>query len=176
MTLAIVLIVASVFALVLILIVSVSRTLQLSSKGASLQPIDVEAFRNLVDPAQDAYLRRRLPPTEFRAVRRERLRAVAAYVRAAGANAALLVHIGQNALASNDPHTAEAARQVVNDALLVRRNATLVLMKIYVVLTWPNSGFFAAPVLHGYEQMSGAAMLLGRLSNPTVPVRPSAHW
>lgn len=177
MSLAIVLIVAAVLALVLILTVSVSRTLQVSSKGASgLQPIDVEAFRNLVDPTEDEYLRRRLLPAEFRAVRRERLRAVAAYVRVAGANAAALVQIGQNALVSTDAQTVEAARQLVNDALLLRRNATLVLMKIYVLLAWPNSGLLATPVLRGYERMSGAAMLLGRLQHPSVPVRPAAHW
>jgi hypothetical protein len=177
MSLAIVLIVASVLALVLILTVSVSRTLQASSKGASgLQPIDVEAFRNLVDPTEDEYLRRCLLPAEFRAVRRERLRAVAAYVRVAGANAATLVYIGQNALASSDTQTVEAARQLVNDALMLRRNATLVLMKIYILLAWPNSGLIATPILHGYERMSGTAMLLGRLQHPSVPVRPAAHW
>jgi len=177
MTLAIFLIVASAIALASILGVTVSRTLASAKGGVNeLQPIDVEAFRNLVDPAEDEYLRRRLPAAEFRVVRRERLRAVAAYVRAAGTNAAMLVHIGQRAVASSDAQTAEAARRLVNDALLVRRNATLVLMKIYVVLAWPNSGLFAAPILAGYEQMSGAAMLLGRLQHPSVPVRTSAHW
>jgi hypothetical protein len=177
MSLAIVLIVTSALALVLILTVSLSRTLQVSSKsGTSLQPIDIEAFRNLVDPMEDEYLRRRLLPTEFRTVRRERLRAVAAYVRVAGTNAAILIHMGQNAVVSTDPQTAEAARQLVNNALLLRRNATLVLMKIYILLAWPNSGLLAEPILHGYEQMSGAAMLLGRLQHPSVPVRPAARW
>ena len=176
MILAIFLIVASALALVLILTLSLSRSLQVSSNGpTALQPIDVEAFRNLVDPTEDEYLRRRLLPAEFRTVRRERLRAVAAYVRTVATNAALLVHIGQNALASTDTQTAQAARQLVNEALLLRRNATLVLMKIYVLLAWPNSGLLAAPILHGYEQMSGAAMLLGRLQNPAIPVRP-ARW
>lgn len=177
MSLAFVLIIASALALVLILTATVSRSLQVSPKaGTALQPIDVEAFRNLVDPTEDEYLRRRLLPTEFRAVRRQRLRAVAAYVRAAGTNAAILVHIGQNALASADAQTVEAARQLVNDALLLRRNATLVLMKIYLLQAWPNSGLLATPILHGYEHMSGSAMLLGRLQHPSIPLRPAAHW
>jgi hypothetical protein len=79
-------------------------------------------------------------------------------------------------LASSDTQTVEAARQLVNDALMLRRNATLVLMKIYILLAWPNSGLIATPILHGYERMSGAAMLLGRLQHPSVPVRPAAHW
>lgn len=179
MTLALVFVIASVLALVLILRITVSRSLQISAEGSlngQIQPIDVEAFRNLVDPREDEYLRRRLHATEFRMVRRERLRAVAAYVKVAGRNAAVLVRIGQNSLSSGDIRTAEAARQLVDDALLLRRNATIALLKIYVLLAWPNSGLFAAPILHGYEQMSGAAMLLGRMQNPASPVRTSATW
>jgi hypothetical protein len=136
--------------------------------------VDIEAFRNLVDPAEEEYLRRRLPAAEFRAVRRERLRATAAYVQVAGRNATVLVRMGQTALAANDPGTAEAARQVVDQALLLRRNATFALLRIYAALAWPNSGLAVSPILHSYERMSGSAMLLGRLQNPAVPLRISA--
>jgi len=179
MILALVLVIAAVLAFCLILGVTVSRALQLSP-GAALQaeihPIDIEAFRNLVNPAEDEYLRRRLPSSEFRAVRRERLLAMAAYIREASRNAAFLVRIGQAALAAHDMRTAEAARQLVDNALLLRRNATFALLRIYIVLAWPNSGLFATPILQGYERMSGSAMLLGRLQNPAAPVRISATW
>ena len=94
MTLAIILVIVAAVALVLILGVGVSGRLQLSRKGdftGQIQPIDVAAFRNLVDPAEHDYLRRRLPPSEFRVVQRKRLRATAAYVLVAGRNAAVLV-------------------------------------------------------------------------------------
>jgi hypothetical protein len=178
MNLAIVLVIAAAIALVVILRMTISRSLQIPS-GANLatqiQPIDIEAFRNLVDPAEDAYLRRRLPPSEFRNVRRERLRAMAAYTRTSAKNAAVLIRIAQGALSTNDAPTAEAARRLVNDALLLRRNATFALLKIHVVLAWPTSGTSAAPVLHGYEQMNGSAMLLGRLQNPAAPLRIAAR-
>lgn len=176
MTLAIVLVIAAALALILILSLSFSKGLQ-ASKGdivSQLQPIDVEAFRNLVNPSEGDYLRRRLPPAEFRRVQRERLLAMAAYVRLANHNAALLVHLGQGALAVNDARTAEAARELVDNALLLRRNATFAMVKIYAALVWPRSAFAAAPVLLGYEQLSGSAMLLGRLQNPATPVRLSA--
>jgi hypothetical protein len=99
---------------------------------------------------------------------------MAAYVQVAGRNATLLVRIGQSALTANDPHTVEAAHQLVDQALLMRRNATFALLKIYVALAWPNSGFAAKPIVLGYQQLSGSAMLLGRLQNPAVPVRISA--
>jgi hypothetical protein len=177
MTLAIILVIAAALALIFILGVTVSRSLQVCS-GAGLatqiQPIDVQAFRNLVDPVEDDYLRRRLPAAEFRLVRRERLRAMAAYVRIAGRNAAVLVRMGQGALAASDAHTAEAARQLVDNALLLRRNAAFALLRIYVALAWPNSGPAAESILYGYERLNSSAMLLGRLQNPAAPVRISA--
>jgi hypothetical protein len=176
MTLAIVLVIAAVLSLVVILGVAVWRSVQISaatSLAGQIRPLDVEAFRNLADPGEDAYLRRRLPVAEFRRVRRARLRALAAYVQMAGKNAAVLVRMGQKALASSDAATAEAARELVNQALLLRRNAALALLRIYVAMAWPNSNLAAGPILDGYTQLSVAAMLLGRLQNPAVPVRIS---
>ena len=177
MTLAVILVVAAALALVLIFGVTVSRSLQISagtSLAGRIQPIDVDAFRNLIDPAEDEYLRRRLPASEFRLVRRQRLRAVAIYVQMAARNAAALVLMGQGALTSGDPETVEAARRLVDNALLLRRNAAVALLRIYVAMAWPNLGLPAAHILHGYLQMNGSAMLLGRLQNPGTPLRISA--
>jgi hypothetical protein len=178
MTIAIILVVAAALALIFILSITAARTLQISAGTAlaQIQPIDVEAFRNLVDPVEDDYLRRCLPALQFRMVRRERLRAMAAYIQAASRNAAVLVRMGQAALAAGDAPTAEAARRLVDNALLLRRNAAFALLKIYIALAWPSSGLAAAPVLRRYEQLSGAAMLLGRLQNPAAPVRISGSF
>jgi hypothetical protein len=174
MNLAIVLVIVAVLALAVILSVAVSRSLQSRNRAVlsgTIRPIDVEAFRNLINPAEDDYLRRRLPPGQFRRVRRERLLAMAAYVGVAANNATVLVRVGQTALAGGDPRVAEAAHKLVNDALLLRRNATVALARIYLAVAWPNSGLAAVRVADRYEQLSGAAMLLGRLQNPAVPVR-----
>jgi len=178
MTIATLLVVVAALALLFLLSIPVSRSLQASaSRGlaAQIQPLDVEAFRNLVDPAEDEFLRRRLKPADFRMVRRRRLLAMAVYVRTAGKNAAVLVSIGQAAFA-NDAQTAEAAHRLVDNALLLRRNAAFALVRIYFALAWPGTGLAAAPVLQGYEQLNGAAMLLGRLQNPAKPVRISATY
>lgn len=175
MTLAIVLVIAAVLGLVIIVGLTIKRSLQISgSDRREIQPIDIHAFRILVDPTETDYLRRRLPAAQFRRVQRERLRATAAYIQVAGRNAALLAVMGQAALTAGDSRTAEAARQLVDNALLLRRNALYALFRIHVALGWPSSGLAAAPVLRGYEQLSSCAMLLGRLQNPAVPVRISA--
>lgn len=178
MILAIILVVAAVVALGIILRLAVTRSLQTRENTglATIRPIDIKAFRNLINPAEDEYLRWRLPPAQFRVVRRERLRAMAAYVHVAARNAALLVSVGEAALAGGDLRVAGAAQQLVNDALLLRRNTTVALARIYLAIAWPNSGFAAVRVVDRYEQLSGTAMLLGRLQNPTVPVRLSARF
>jgi hypothetical protein len=175
MTVAIVLVLAAVVALAFIFGITISGSRQLSkgAPGTQLQPIDLAAFRNLVNPAEDEYLRRHLPAAEFRTVQRKRLRATAAYIHAASGNATMLIRIAQTALASGEPHTIEAARQLVDTALLLRRNATFALLRIYVALPWPSSGLAATPILDGYERLTGSAMLLGRLQNPAAPVRIS---
>ena len=179
MTLAIILVIAAVLSLVLVLRVARSWSLQVSedhSLAEQIRPIDVASFRNLVDPAEDAYLRRRLPAAEFRVVRRERLHAMAAYVQTARRNAAVLAQMGQKALSASDAHTAEAAQKLLDDAVLLRSNATVALFRIRVALAWSNSNLAATPVLQSYEQLNGSAMLLGRLQNPAAPVRIAANW
>jgi hypothetical protein len=177
MNLAIIIVIAAVLALATILRVAVTQSLQArrsTNLAVSIRPIDIDAFRNLINPVEDEYLRRRLPPSQFRMVRRERLRAMAAYVEAAASNATVLVRVGENALSTRDARIAEAAQQLVSDALLLRRNATVSLARIYLALAWPNSEFAAVRVVDRYERLSGTAMLLGRLQNPAVPVRLSA--
>jgi hypothetical protein len=176
MNLAIIIVIAAVLALATILSVVVTQSLQArrsTNLVVAIRPIDIEAFRNLINPAEDDYLRRRLPPPQFRAVRRERLWAMAAYVHAAASNAAVLLRVGEAALASGDARIAGAAQQLMNEALLLRRNTTVALARIYLALAWPNSEFAAVRVVERYEHLSGAAMLLGRLQNPAVPVRLS---
>jgi hypothetical protein len=176
MNLAIVLVITAAVALGIILRLAVTRSLQAKASvglATTIRPIDIEAFRNLINPAEDDYLRRRLPPAQFRVVRRQRLYAMAAYVHVVAENAAVLVRLGQGAVASGDARISGAAQRVVNDALLLRRNTTVALVRIYLALAWPNSGFAAIRVVDRYEQLSGAAMLLGRLQNPAVPVRLS---
>lgn len=174
MSIGIILVFVAALALVVILRIAISRSLAVSVKAdlaGQIQPIDIEAFRNLVDPEENSFLRRRLSAGAFRAVQRERLHAMAAYLRIVGRNADILIRFSQSALNSSDPRTVEAARQLVDQALLLRRNVIFALARIYVALAWPTSALAAAPLVDRYERMSGSAMLLGRLQNPTAPVR-----
>jgi hypothetical protein len=175
------LIVAAVVTLASAAGLAVSRALRPASKAeleSQLEPIDVAAFRNLIDPAEDEYLRRHLSAAQFRVTQRARLRARAAYVRVVGRNAAVLIRMGQTALATSDARASndvrEAALRLVNEALLVRRNALFALLRILAGMAWPNRSTATAGILDRYERLSNSAMLLGRLRNPAVPVRVTA--
>lgn len=175
MTLAIVLVIAAALGLIFILGITVSRSLQVRGEDPlQIEPIDIEAFRNLVDPSETDYLRRRLPAAEYRMVQRKRLRGAVAYIQVVRRNAAVLILMGQAAVSAADASTAEAAQQLVDRALLLRQNATFALFRIYAALAWPNSGQTGAAILQGYERLNGSAMLLGRLQNPAVPLRIAA--
>jgi hypothetical protein len=178
MTLAYVLVITAALALGISLRLAITQSLRVRSSsnlGASIRPIDLQAFRNLANPAEGNYLRQHLPPAQFRLVRRERLRAMAAYIQIVAANADTLLQAGEAALASGDPRLAEASRQLVNDAVRLRRNASIALARIYLALAWPYSSFGALRVVDRYEQISTSAMLLGRLQNPAMPVRLSSN-
>lgn len=168
MTLVIILIVAAVLGLIFLIAVTLGARRE-SAGNNQLELIDLDAFRNLVDPSETAYLHSRLPAPEFRRVQRARLRAMASYVQAAGRNAVTLMRIGQSALAGEDAQTSQAAHELIGNALLLRRNATFALFRIYVALAWPKAGLAADPILHDYERVNGSAMLLGRLQNPASP-------
>jgi len=173
MTLAILLIIAAVLSLAVVVgVVSASRSLlRRGTLSSTIAPVDIEAFRNLMNPAEEEYLRRKLPAGEFRCVQRKRLLAAAAYVQAVGQNAALLVHIGQSATNSADAATSAAARQLVEDALLLRHNAAVAMLRIRLARVWPAAGLAVAPIADSYSRLSTSAMLLGRLQSPATAVR-----
>lgn len=78
------------------------------------RPVDIDAFRNLIDPAEEEFLRENLPAGEFRAVQRERLRAAVEYVSCAAHNAAILVRLGESARLNLDPKISEAGQQLLD--------------------------------------------------------------
>lgn len=171
MNLALLLVAAATISLTLILLVA--RSLLQFADATQIQPVDVEAFRNLTDPGESEYLRSRLSRAEFRQIQRMRLRAAAAYVQAAGRNAVLLIGIGELALNSENVEMVDAARKLIDEALLLRRNAGIALLAIYLRLIWPDTGFTATAILEGYQRLSGSAMLLSRLQNPAATLRMS---
>jgi len=130
-----------------------------------VRPVDLAAFRNLVDPDEESYLREHLPRGEFRAIRRERLRAGIDYVQCVVANAVLLLRVGEAARRSQDPEVAAAGQELVNSALRLRIYALLAQGKLYARILIPGLRISPARISDSYEHLAGMVSRLGRLQN-----------
>jgi hypothetical protein len=128
-----------------------------------IHPVDVDAFRNLIDPTQEDFLRMNLPAAEFRSIQRERLRAALDYISCAAQNAAILVRVGEAARRSPDASIAEAGEKLVDTAIRLRLYAFQARAKLYVAIAFPGARISASGLAENYERMTRLVFVLGRL-------------
>jgi hypothetical protein len=131
-----------------------------------VRAVDLEAFRNLTDPAEEQYLRDRLPPSEFRMIQRERLRAAIEYVGGVSHNAGVLLNLGQIARQNHDPLIAEAGRNLVDEALRLRIYSVLTISKLWIRLLFPDMDSQPSAIVDRYQHVTEGAIRLGRLQYP----------
>lgn len=133
--------------------------------AGKIRPVDVEAFRNLIDPAETEFLRSNLPPPEFRKVERQRLRAAVEYISCAAQNAKVLMRTGEAARHSPELAVAEAGEKLVNTAIRLRVYAFQVTAKLYLRMVFPGAQLAPVGLAENYERMTGLVLLLGRMEN-----------
>lgn len=115
--------------------------------------VDLDAFRLLLDPAEEEYLRTSLPPSEFRVYQKRRLTLALNSLHRVGSNAVMLIKLGQLAKAEANPSLAREADELIYGALRLRVN--LLLVQPYLGLKWLFPGWtvsvpaFALP----YEEL-----------------------
>ncbi len=131
-----------------------------------VRSVDLEAFRNLTDPAEEQYLRERLSPATFRAIQRERLRAALDYVGGVSHNAGVLLNLGQAARQNPDAQIAEAGRVLVDEALRLRLYSVLTISKLWFRFVFPDAAFQPSGIVDRYQHVSEGAVRLGRLQYP----------
>jgi hypothetical protein len=135
------------------------------------RPIDLEAFRNLVDPGEEDYLHANLSPSHFRAVQRERMRAALEYVGNAAHNAAFLLRMGEAATQSPDPRIAQAGSQLIDSALRLRAYALLSIAKLYVRMVLPEARLSYGRLADNYQHLSTLAGQLTLMQHPAQAAR-----
>jgi hypothetical protein len=169
MTFALTLVVVSALALLLLLWVAVGRRRQLSQPedpAQAILPVDIEAFRNLIDPAEEQFLRTHLSRGEFHAVQRRRLLATLDYVRRASHNATILLRMGEAARRDADLRIAQAGQHLVDNALRLRLFTLFSMMRLYVGIALPGTRVSAGRLVENYQQLSGLARQLAVIRNP----------
>jgi hypothetical protein len=126
-----------------------------------LRPVDVEAFRNLIDPAEEDFLRSRLPHAEFRKIQRERLGAAVAYITDAAHNAGIMVQLADAARHGPDPAAAQSAQKLLHEATQLRLYAYQALPRLYLAMAFPSRRTSPLRVAESYEQMTQRVVSLG---------------
>lgn len=135
--------------------------------------IDVGAFRNLISPEEENYLRRNLPAGEFKRIQRERMRAAVAYIQCALQNAAILLRLGEAAQRSAQPNLAAAGRKLVDTAIRLRLYAFFALLKLYLNIAFPGLHLSPLAVADRYERLTDAMARFTRLQQPGLVTRIS---
>lgn len=169
MTITVILLVVAVLALIFLIRVAKDQGTSLKvldNPTAHMRVVDIEAFRNLIDPAEREFLRERLRPRDFRRIQRERLRAAVEYIFGAAHNAGILLRVSEAASRSTDLATVVAADKLRNDARLLRLYALQASGKLCLAMIFPGASIHALHVAESYEQMTRKVVMLG-LRYPT---------
>jgi hypothetical protein len=147
---------------------------QLEDLAGRTRPVDLEAFRNLVDPREEDFLRANLLPRQFRSVQRERLRAAREYIWNSAHNAAFLLRLGEAATRSPDPRIAQAGKQLIQSALRLRAYSLLSCAKLYLRMVFPGARLSYGELADSYQHLSALASQLALIQHPTQAARLSA--
>lgn len=130
-----------------------------------IRPVDVAAFRNLVDSAEKQYLMTRLTKYEFRTVQRLRLRAALDYLARAKHNRSILLSLGKSARRDHNPKVSAAARDVVASARRLWINALLATCAIYAEIALPETQISMGQVAERYEDFTDRVVRLKQLQD-----------
>jgi hypothetical protein len=119
----------------------------------AIRALDIEAFRNLVDPEEEAFLRARLPIPEFKKIKRERTRAALAYVRALASVSLQFARFGDAARRSPDPVIAASGKQIADSAVYLRLLALDAGAKLTLSAAFPSlDPHRLRSLLHQYDR------------------------
>ena len=138
------------------------------------RPVDLSAFRNLVDPAEEEYLRAQLPDKQFRMIQRRRMRAALDYVGRARHNGAILLRLGESVRRDPNPEVATTGRQLMDKALQLRMSALIATCILYARIAMPEAPVSIGRIIDIYEGLTEGVLRLTQLKHPAYSHRIAA--
>lgn len=143
-----------------------TRRLNLDLALQDFRALDIEAFRNLVNPEEEAFLRSHLPPAKFREIKRQRAWAALIYAWEAGRAASALAKVGQAAQRSLDREIAASGMQVTESAYRLRLQTLAACFRLITEVLLPERQTRPVPPLfEQYQRTAETAFRLGRFSS-----------
>jgi hypothetical protein len=131
--------------------------------GVVIHPVDLNAFRTLMDREDETFLRASLPRGKFFRVKRERIRVTLRYVTRIGANASAVIRMSEAARLSPMPDVAMAAAEVMALATQIRMQCILATTKLSLEYVIPSLQFTPAVLAPKYQTLRDNWSRLGDL-------------
>ena len=142
-----------------------SRRIDVEKAVQAFRSLDIEAFKNLVDSNEEAFLRDNLSPRKFREIKRQRTWAAFLYAWETGTAATALARVGQAAQRSGDPETAASGVQLADNAFRLRLQTMRACLHLLGGILWPARPSQPSPaMLDHYERAAETLVRLGRFA------------
>lgn len=127
------------------------------AQTAPLREIDIIAFRNVLSLEDNHVLRQRLTESEYRRLKRARVRAVQEYVKAIAADCAATIAALRARVPENTPSAQCEVSSLVNEALRIRLLCLGFWLALWVEFLFPNLEIRPMRIVGGYERLHSAA-------------------
>jgi hypothetical protein len=129
----------------------------------SIRPVDLQAFRTLMDRADETFLRERLPRGKFFRLKRQRIRVTFRYVARIAGNASAVMQMGEAARMSAMPQVADAAAHVTELATQIRLQCLLAMGKLSLEYVFPPLQLTPGMLVPKYQSLRDNVSRLGDL-------------
>ena len=164
-----ILVAVALFALGILVYVAIrsrTRRVDLEKAVQAFRSLDIEAFRNLVDSAEETFLRNNLSPKKFREIKRQRAWAALIYAWEAGSAATALAKVGEAAQRSSDPEIAASGAQVAESAFRLRLQTIGACLHLLTEILLPDlQSQSLPPLVDQYERTAETLFRLGKFSS-----------
>jgi len=164
-----ILVAVAFFALGIVVYVAIrsrTRRVDLEKAVQAFRSLDIEAFRNLVDSAEETFLRNNLSPKKFREIKRQRAWAALIYAWEAGSAATALAKVGEAAQRSSDPEIAASGAQVAESAFRLRLQTIGACLHLLTEILLPDlQSQSLPPLVDQYERTAETLFRLGKFSS-----------
>ncbi|HEY1938147.1 MAG TPA: hypothetical protein VGJ33_09455 [Candidatus Angelobacter sp.] len=143
--------------------------------GDSFRPVDLNAFRTLMDRDDELFMKEKLPRSKFTRLKRQRIRVTFRYVARIASNASAVLHMGEEAArVTPTPEVAQAASQVMELATQIRLQCLVAMAKLSLEYAMPSLQLTPAMLVPKYLSLRENLKRLGALEPQTLVPLASA--
>jgi hypothetical protein len=138
--------------------------------GQGVRPVDLAAFRTLMDRDDELFLRRKLPRPKFSHLKRHRIRVTFRYVARIASNASTVMRMGEAERLNPSPEVAGAAAQVMELAAQIRLQCIVAMSKLMLEYALPSLQLRPGMLAPKYQSLRDSVLRLGDLTQNQVPL------